>query len=508
LDAEKVGGGIGTFIDSFLETRNLEGKLMHLTELPQKILRIVAEAFKNINTADLGKRIGEGLTNAIKNINLDQIGTDLSTIAVKIGDFFGELFDNVSFKDLGKKASGLAKKLIAAIADMLNEVNWEELGSDLARGFNIMAEDFFGDEENLGNATSIVDNITSFLSSLLENIKWEELWENIDTFLEKLPLEDMWSQITQITIRFWETKRVAVKQWISDEIQGAIKGAIELVNQKLQDGSVWEDILNVLKLTGPAAMMGQHPLQQELLSWFGLDDGSLADTFREAFPDLSELFGNLNFENLERSIAQSFGSATNTIKEMAGSIKNALQPAIDGVKSVFDSIKSVVDKIYNKLKDWVSKIEDLVEPLEDVASLFSKTSETITGNINNSSGPRPGEMKKKNHAVGMQGGVILNRGTVFGMDGDTRLVGGEAGKEAVVGVGSLSTMIQSSVLGAISPMSMSTAVEAGVRSAMQGGGSSPVVDVTLKCDSETLFRMVKQGQTAYNGRYHFVEDFA
>jgi len=108
----------------------------------------------------------------------------------------------------------------------------------------------------------------------------------------------------------------------------------------------------------------------------------------------------------------------------------------------------------------------------------------------------------------MQGGVILNRGTVFGMDGDTRLVGGEAGKEAVVGVGSLSTMIQSSVLGAISPMSMSTAVEAGVRSAMQGGGSSPVVDVTLKCDSETLFRMVKQGQTAYNGRYHFVEDFA
>ncbi|HRU99151.1 MAG TPA: hypothetical protein P5092_17195, partial [Ruminococcus sp.] len=343
LDAEKVGGGIGTFIDSYLDTRNLEGKLMHLTELPQKILRIVAEAFKNINTADLGKRIGEGLTNAIKNINLDQIGTDLSTISVKIGAFFGELFDNVSFNDLGKKASGLAKKLIAAIADMLNEVNWEELGSDLARGFNIMTEDFFGDEENLGNATSIVDNITSFLSSLLENIKWEELWENIDTFLEKLPLEDLWSQITQIAIKFWETKRVLVKQWISDKIQGAIKGAFELANQKLQDGNFWEDILNVLKLTGPAAMLGQHPLQQELLSWFGLDDGSFADTFREAFPDLSHLFDNLNFENLKRSISDSFGSATSTIKEMAGSIKNVLKPALDGVKSVFDSIKSVVD---------------------------------------------------------------------------------------------------------------------------------------------------------------------
>lgn len=502
LDAEKVGAGLGNFIDSFLDTRNFEGVLIHLTEFPQKILSIIANAFSNIETKDLGRRIGEGITEAIENINLEQIGSNLSTIGTKIGEFFGELFDKVNFKDLGKKASGLAKKLIAAIADMLNEVDWAELGSDLARGFNIMTEDFFGDEENLGNATSIVDNITSFLSSLLENIKWEELWENIDTFLEKLPLEDMWSQITQITIRFWETKRVAVKQWISDEIQGAIKGALELASQKLQDGSVWEDILNVLKFTGPAAMMGQHPLQQELLSWFGLDDGSLADTFREAFPDLSELFGNLNFENLERSIAQSFGSATNTIKEMAGSIKNALKPALDGVKGVFDSIKSTVDKIYNKIKDWIKKLEDALEKIgviEEDTDWFENAG--IFGGV-------AGAIKSRKHATGMQGGVILNRGTVFGMDGDTRLVGGEAGREAVVGVGSLSTMIQSSVLGAMSPMSMSTAVEAGVRSAMQGGGTSPVVDVTLKCDSETLFRMVKQGQTAYNGRYHFVEDFA
>ena len=567
LDAEKVGGGIGTLIDSFLDTRNFEASLMHLTELPQKILRIVAEAFKNIHTADLGKRIGEGLTNAIKNINLDQIGTDLSTISVKIGAFFGNLLDNVSFKDLGKKASGLAKKLIAAIADMLNEVDWEELGSDLARGFNIMTEDFFGDEENLGNATSIVDNITSFLSSLLENIKWEELWENIDTFLEKLPLEDLWSQITQITIRFWETKRVLVKQWISDKIQGAIKGAFEEVKAWFSEKSIFDWIFDTALFLNPTTHFLQNPLAQELLSYLGLDYESLLEAVKEWFgnksifdiiadallfvnptthfaqnPISQKLLSYLGLDNesikeaflhifdgieidtsalknilggadglseFSLSIGDSFDRLIPKIKEMAGSIKNVLKPALDGVKSVFDSIKSIVDKIYNKLKDWVSKIEDLVEPLEDVASLFGTTSEKITGNINNSSAPRPGERKKvKNNAVGMHGGVILDGATVFGMQGDTRLVGGEAGKEAVVGVGSLSTMIQSSVLGAMSPMSMSTAVEAGVRSAMQGGGSSPVVDVTLKCDSETLFRMVKQGQTAYNGRYHFVEDFA
>ena len=56
---------------------------------------------------------------------------------------------------------------------------------------------------------------------------------------------------------------------------------------------------------------------------------------------------------------------------------------------------------------------------------------------------------------------------------------------------------------------MASAVESGVRSAMQGNGNAaPIVDVTLQCDAETLYRMVKQGQESYNGRYHIVEDFA
>lgn len=514
LDAEKVGGGIGTFIDSFLDTRNFEGKLMHLTELPQKILRIVAEAFKNIHTADLGKRIGEGLTNAIKNIDLEQIGTDLSTIGTRIGEFIGNLLENVDLGDIGKKLSGVAKKIVEALSKMMDEVDWDEVGNELAHGINQLVFNFTEDEENLANASNIIDGINSFLESLIENVEWEGILDEISSFIEELPLDKLWSSITQIAIKFWEAKRGIVKAWFREKISGIFDGIWEAINEKLNELNFGDMIWDAFMFVNPVTHFTHNPLAQEVLSYLGLDEESLKKALTEAFQamdftDLENLFSSVNFESFSRALSDTFRGVTNTIKELAGTIKNFLQPALDGVKGVFDGIKSVVDKIYNKLKDWVSKIEDLVEPLEDVASLFGTTSEKITGNINNSSAPRPGERKKvKNNAVGMHGGVILDGATVFGMQGDTRLVGGEAGKEAVVGVGSLSTMIQSSVLGAMSPMSMSTAVEAGVRSAMQGGGTSPVVDVTLKCDSETLFRMVKQGQTAYNGRYHFVEDFA
>lgn len=499
LDAEKVGGGIGTLIDSFLETRNIEASLMHLTELPQKILRIVAEAFKNINTADLGKRIGIGLTDAIKNINLDQIGTDLSTISVKIGAFFGELFDNVSFKDLGEKASGLASKLLEAIAKMLRQVDWAKLGEDLAEGFNTMQEDFLEDEDNISNASSIVDGISTFLENIVDGINWDDLWENLGSFLEKLPLEKLWAQITKLVVKFWETKREVVKQWISDKLQGILIGAFDLLVEWFEDNygdkNPFERIFETFKNIA-------FPGAEEWLSYIlpsGEDiQNAITALFEGVNIDLSSIFsGGENVGELGLSIGDAFERLIPKIKELAGFIKNSLQPAIDGVKTAFDTIKTAAKKIYNYIKNVVEEIED--SDLGDVVSSGSVLLGGAAGYITN---------KKKNHATGMQGGVILNRGTVFGMDGDTRLVGGEAGKEAVVGVGSLSTMIQSSVLGAISPMSMSTAVEAGVRSAMQGGGSSPVVDVTLKCDSETLFRMVKQGQTAYNGRYHFVEDFA
>ena len=39
-----------------------------------------------------------------------------------------------------------------------------------------------------------------------------------------------------------------------------------------------------------------------------------------------------------------------------------------------------------------------------------------------------------------------------------------------------------------------------------GEKNAPTVEVTLKADNETLYKMVKKGKESYNRRYHIVED--
>ena len=184
---------------------------------------------------------------------------------------------------------------------------------------------------------------------------------------------------------------------------------------------------------------------------------------------------------MRNCVATSASTAWNGIKE---AIVKPISSAYDSLKSVFDKIGKLFEKQF-KLDIKLPTIE--TEEGEDGKPKF----------------------KVKWNATAMQTGRILKNATIFGMDNNGLLGGGEAGPEAIVGVNSLSTMIQRSVTSAFGGYSMASAVESGVRSAMQGNGNTaPIVDVTLQCDAETLYRMVKQGQESYNGRYHIVEDFA
>lgn len=67
------------------------------------------------------------------------------------------------------------------------------------------------------------------------------------------------------------------------------------------------------------------------------------------------------------------------------------------------------------------------------------------------SGLPTGATGVEKHAKSMYGGTILHGATVFGINGKGQpMVGGETGPEAIVGVGSLNSMIQSSVAAAMS----------------------------------------------------------
>lgn len=92
----------------------------------------------------------------------------------------------------------------------------------------------------------------------------------------------------------------------------------------------------------------------------------------------------------------------------------------------------------------------------------------VTANV---TGLPEGMTGTEKHAKSMFGGHILRGATVFGLNANGQpLVGGEAGPEAVVGVGSLNQMIHQSVSDAFGSMSIAPANEGNaLRDAVAGG---------------------------------------
>lgn len=147
-------------------------------------------------------------------------------------------------------------------------------------------------------------------------------------------------------------------------------------------------------------------------------------------------------------------------------LKTNVNAAIQSVKSKVDGVKNAITNFYNKCVEVKNKIGEVFNGIRDAAmkpiqAIIDKVQGAVdavkdllgmgtpepTGRTGGGGGSRGGGAGRfDSFAKGMTGGYILNRATVFGInDKGQRMVAGEAGPEAVVGVRSLDSMIQSSV---------------------------------------------------------------
>lgn len=156
-------------------------------------------------------------------------------------------------------------------------------------------------------------------------------------------------------------------------------------------------------------------------------------------------------ETLKTNVTNAWNNIKTTVSTTVENIKTAVSTGFEAVKTkaveIFESIKSTIEEKINFARDAVKnaidaikgffdfewKLPDIKLPHFDIDGKFS---------LNPPSVPH---FSVDWYAKAMNGGMILNRPTIFGAAGGNLLGAGEAGAEAVVGVGSLSNMIQNSV---------------------------------------------------------------
>ena len=122
---------------------------------------------------------------------------------------------------------------------------------------------------------------------------------------------------------------------------------------------------------------------------------------------------------------------------------------ISSVKSTFNSIKSAITEPIQKAKDTVSKVIDTIKgffPISvgKIIDNIKLPHFSISGSFSLNPPSIP-HFSVEWYRKAMEGGMILNRPTLFGMKNGSLLGAGEAGPEAVVGVHSLMEMIQRAV---------------------------------------------------------------
>ncbi|EAC7951303.1 phage tail protein [Listeria monocytogenes] len=264
---------------------------------------------------------------------------------------------------------------------------------------------------------TFLDPIISLITTLVE-AAWlaivavtQVAWGAFETFIIE-PLKNVWKWVQDIFKKImnwvkekWEQVKLITKvAWLlfKKYMIDPVVAAYNYVRQKFTDLANWiKEKWEFAKAITKAAWAA---LKQRMI-----------DPIVEAYNKVREKIGNL-----VSSIKEKFDDAKRAVKEKFDSIKKSI---IDPIEKAKDSVKRIIDKIKGFFKNLILKIPKPSMPDLPHFSLKTSTKKVFGKEIKFPSGIDVDWYAK---------GGILTKPTMFGMNGSSAMVGGEAGKEAVL----------------------------------------------------------------------------
>ena len=188
----------------------------------------------------------------------------------------------------------------------------------------------------------------------------------------------------------------------------------------------------------------------------------------------SEIKDNVKNSKIGEAAGEVLEAAKTTVKEKLSNIKKAYEDHGGGVKGVVSAYTEAIKGFWSAGLTFIDKLTDgkltdlknrFTEKFDAIKQKISDTVDSIKEKFDNLklklpdiklphfkidgelslNPPKVPKLSIDWYAKAMQQGMILNSPTIFGAAGGRLLGAGEAGAEAVVGVGSLQSMIQDAV---------------------------------------------------------------
>ena len=440
---------------------------------------------------------------------LQSLGLSFSESAILMGQFSQAGIDSsTAVSVLGKaqvKFAGEGKTMQQGLSDLQSVINsnaseedklaavTDVLGSKGALNFLKLAE---SGKLNFADLASSADASVGSVSSTFDSVTGSD--EQLELALQNLQsaFATLGGAIAEALLPIIQTLAPLIKNladWFTSLPDGVQQAII-----------IFTALMTVFGLLLPvilAIVVGFGSFGAILLPIIGIAAGIAAAITAviliiQNWGSICEWFGNLwnaiwsgvtsFFGVVGQSIQDTWNGAMSGISQKADDAKSGISSTFQGIKdgcinafnSVKDGITNAISTAYNNVNDWFQKIKDTLSGTLSFPNI-KMPHFSITGSFSLNPPKVP--------SFGVQWyakGGVLTKPTLFGMNGDQAMGGGDAGPEAVAPISVLQQYVSQAVEGSNAQIA---ALLSSIFDYMQSGQMIPVTEL----DGEVITKVVE-----------------
>lgn len=496
LNWDELGAGIGTSLNGALMEFDGTTIAGGINGIVHGIIDALSAFVRTVDWSEVAKAVGDVLGNLDWGA-LAKVG--LAIGAVKLADAFGGLLKTTLSDLIGNKAKSILGGAFSGLAGKIPSL-LEPLASALKTGIGVLGESI---SSIFGGFTLPIAGIVAGIAVVIAGIV--DLWKTSETFRDN---------VTNMLSIIGGAFQLA-KQMIWDEglkpLWDSIKeffGSLYEIYESSGLKEIFEGVVTAIGYIASIALGGLIVALGEFIQFLTNIVQKVVDVLNVVLEFVKGFFES-HKETID-GLKQMYHGLT---EFLAGIFSGDWSRAWDGIKEIFsgvwNSLVSIVKKPINGVLEMCEKLANgVITAFNAIKKVLNKLSFDIPDWVPEFGGESFGfdfEMTPKIKIPRFEGGGFPNTGEMFlaRENGLTEMVGRIGSHPAVANNDQITQGIASSVYPAVYD-----AVTDGMVAVMMGAnenqGQAPVIEVTLKCDSETLYKTVQKGKAKSDRRYQVV----
>ena len=503
LNGENIGKAFGALVNHALGGIKWENVLTEAQLLAEDISQAINAFCTPENFGAVGTAVGKGVSTAIKFAFELGDGIDFVQLGESFNTFLHTALDNINSDDVANTIN----TWIYGALDFLGEVDMQYIVEKI---FEVMSKIDWGAAANLKLELDEIDAATSIASGIAAAFGTNPIKGIISAGISGL------GTVAAGAVAGWGFKMGLAGTGAGTAAVGTVGGTTGLLGVFSTGLGALPGLLAAAAppiLAGTLVIAGILGMSDPRVQR-KIEEGKVAlDKFRD---DETKNW-SLSYQNMSGTASDYSKRIENTVKTTNSGIKSSYDSTTSEAQTTVETANAEIKRSYDSLGreigysvngDYGRAMDDMQSIGERAAEGIKNAFQSVTDFFNGLDFPT-WHLEWEQHEEGGYGfslpkivryasGGFPDAGLFFANEyGNPEMIGTIGRRPAVANNDQITTAIRGAVVDGMMQVFMATG-------GMGGNGGSPTVEVTVKADSETLYRTVRRGEQKYNRRYSVV----